>query len=411
MSTKIERLLYYERQYLRSFDFVAEQNYHLEMRRRLNLALHLWGIVVGLDVQKVEPPVPGVPDQFFISPGMAIDAYGREIFLFAPYILSEEDVLNNHINAAGQYSLWIAYRRESATPPEAGYRVCDITDQYTRWRESYQIIISNDANPGQEPKVTEPLADDPEQSPWRVRLGSVSIDGALNIVDAWSKDRVYIGSRTQRIVAPVASLAPTARDANLAIGVEADLTAEKNLLVGTHFDIDTTKVKPPPPAAPPFPGTEGNVKVANNLFVQGNLYAKSGDEWIELQQYVLKLIPETQIGSKTIIPIASTTVGAVLAEGNETISITSNLTSIQSAKMIASISSIDWLGRTNFNTWNGSIDGTEPTRLEVTVESVQITNNQVDFSVKWRISPQAPTPLNKLNVTSLTISYVAILTP
>ena len=50
MSTDIERLRYYERQYLQSSDFTDEQTYHLEMRRRLNLALHLWGIVKGLQL-------------------------------------------------------------------------------------------------------------------------------------------------------------------------------------------------------------------------------------------------------------------------------------------------------------------------------------------------------------------------
>src|SRR5204863_3308665 len=82
MANNIERLNYYEREYLRSFDFIAEQNYHMEMRRRLNLALHLWGIVEGLDV-KLGEVVAGAPAQYYISPGMAIDAYGREIFLFA----------------------------------------------------------------------------------------------------------------------------------------------------------------------------------------------------------------------------------------------------------------------------------------------------------------------------------------
>ena len=107
MANNIERLNYYEREYLRSPDFIAEQNYHMEMRRRLNIALHLWGIVEGLDV-KLGEVVPGAPAQYYISPGMAIDAYGREIFLFAPYILSEDDVQRNRITLPGRYSLFIA---------------------------------------------------------------------------------------------------------------------------------------------------------------------------------------------------------------------------------------------------------------------------------------------------------------
>jgi hypothetical protein len=74
MGTEIERLLFYDRQYLQSFDFTAEQAYHLEMRRRLNLALHLWGIAYGLELRRGEI-VPGAPEQYYISEGMAIDAY------------------------------------------------------------------------------------------------------------------------------------------------------------------------------------------------------------------------------------------------------------------------------------------------------------------------------------------------
>ena len=45
MSSPIERVRYYEGEYLRSADFDAEQSYHIEMRRRMNHALHLHGIV------------------------------------------------------------------------------------------------------------------------------------------------------------------------------------------------------------------------------------------------------------------------------------------------------------------------------------------------------------------------------
>src|SRR5215470_5683570 len=105
MNDQIERVLYYEREYLRSFDFIAEQNYHLEMRRRLNLALHLWGIVDGLEIKK-GPVVQGAPDQFYITAGMAIDAYGREIVLFNPFLLDDDALLDNRISQSGDYGLW-----------------------------------------------------------------------------------------------------------------------------------------------------------------------------------------------------------------------------------------------------------------------------------------------------------------
>lgn len=417
MNNQIERVLYYEREYLRSFDFIAEQNYHLEMRRRLNLALHLWGIVEGLNV-KLGEVVPGAPNQFYISPGMAIDAYGREILLFASKVLSEDEILANRITLPGEYSLWIAYKRAEATPPSAGYRLCNLPNQYTRWRESYSILIKpNDYTvPDKEPRATDDLsddqADDLERKLWPVRLGSVEISadsgGELKIKNAWPIERTYIGLRAQRIVAPVAMPGESAPDANRPIRVEADLKAEKNLIVGDDFSVDKSKVKPSPTASP-FPSSQGSLKVRRDLFLNGNLYAKSGDEWLELQQYVLKLIPEIQIGAQTISPLVA---NGDPSSGTLPIKLTSKLTSVSSAVMIASISSINYLGANDYLTWFTSVNPTNPRTLEVIVGGPPvIAGNSVDFTVTWRIGPQATTALNKLNVTSLTISYVAILYP
>ena len=67
VSSQIDRVHFYERQYLRAFDLEAEQAYHLQMRRRLNLALHLWGIVDGFNVAKGEL-VPGRPTSSSSAP-------------------------------------------------------------------------------------------------------------------------------------------------------------------------------------------------------------------------------------------------------------------------------------------------------------------------------------------------------
>ena len=49
-NTDIERLNYYEGEFLGAVDFEAEQEYHRDMRRRHNLGQHTWGIVAGLDL-------------------------------------------------------------------------------------------------------------------------------------------------------------------------------------------------------------------------------------------------------------------------------------------------------------------------------------------------------------------------
>ena len=71
----IERLKYYDHQFLREREFELEQRYHIDMRRRLNRSLHGWGIAEGLRVEQAGNG--GIT----IDPGVAIDVEGREIIL------------------------------------------------------------------------------------------------------------------------------------------------------------------------------------------------------------------------------------------------------------------------------------------------------------------------------------------
>src|ERR1700745_85856 len=93
MATSIQRLRYFDGEFLRSNDFTDEQSYHVAMRRRLNLALHRSGIVQGLGLQQDEDSVPPTLLFFSITAGFAIDQDGREIVVSAPYTLSTDNVL------------------------------------------------------------------------------------------------------------------------------------------------------------------------------------------------------------------------------------------------------------------------------------------------------------------------------
>ena len=54
---------------------------------------------------------------------MAIDGYGREIFLSDPYTLTVEDDIDAvGITAADTYGLWIRYRTDPSRPPVASVR-------------------------------------------------------------------------------------------------------------------------------------------------------------------------------------------------------------------------------------------------------------------------------------------------
>lgn len=419
MANNIERLNYYEREYLRSFDFIAEQNYHIEMRRRLNLALHLWGIVVGLDV-KLGEVVQGAPNQYYISPGMAIDAYGREIFLFAPYILSEDDVQNNRITLPGRYSLFIEYATDLATPPAPGFAVCDLKDQYTRRHESYRIIISNELDDSVDPKKVklpspiDQLSDDPEKKPWPVRLGSVDIDASLMITNAWPKDRTYIGVRAQQIVAPVASLGDSAPDANRPITVEADLRARKNAIIGKDFEVlkaDTT----PTPAADPFPSKKGNLKVRNDLFMRGEFYKLVDAKWLALKEYVKTLMPDIHMNTVKIdiVPINPSP-----SIGQFAFPLASKLPIASSATIMAGIAGIEWKTKNEVNTWWTNIPGGNAPIVRVTTDPPQKqlnSPNTFDFKVNWTVGPNdlvVVGPNNpSLSIRSITVSYVIVFFP
>ncbi len=429
MSTKIERLRYYERQYLRSFDLAAEQDYHLEMRRRLNLALHLCGIVDGLELLEGEV-VPGAPDQVYVSPGMAIDGYGREILLAAPYAFDEEDAVANELEPGRTYSVWIAYRRQAATPPAPGYRVCDLEDQYTRWCESFRLLlVEQSPTSDDKPDVFEPLPDDPDKAPFPVRLGTVEwktdpVTGMGIFANPLSQGREYVGSRSQRILAPAfpkpdpanpaaaAVFDPlgqaSALDPPLSVVVEDNLFAGKNLVVGDNFTVDKTKIKPPPPGT--FPSATGNLKVAGDLFLASNVYASVAGEWLDLGEYLKTFVPEILVGEQTIVPVA----GADPSKGTEVITVSTKLPQVSDSSLAVSLSGIEWIDWTKFGEWLGEVDQNTPVQLDVTVLSKSVNGQDHEFTVQWEIGPRSTAAgLNPamLNVSSFKVSWVAVFTP
>jgi hypothetical protein len=71
----IKRLNYFTYQFLVEKDFDDEQDYHLQMRRRHNRAMHTAGVASGLEITRTGP------SQVRIAPGTAIDRDGREIVI------------------------------------------------------------------------------------------------------------------------------------------------------------------------------------------------------------------------------------------------------------------------------------------------------------------------------------------
>ncbi|XHX78798.1 MAG: hypothetical protein RBJ76_02375 [Stenomitos frigidus ULC029] len=77
----IQRLNYFNQQFLIEADFETEQKYHLEMRRRHNRLLHTSGSAEGLEVVKTEAK------KLKVTPGTAIDVKGQELILSDDFVI------------------------------------------------------------------------------------------------------------------------------------------------------------------------------------------------------------------------------------------------------------------------------------------------------------------------------------
>ncbi|MDB9326730.1 hypothetical protein PN435_11185, partial [Nodularia spumigena CS-590/02] len=88
MSTQddqIQRLHYFDNQFLKAEDFTTEQEYHLEMRRRHNRVLHTKGVAEGLEIKKKDNKT------ITVTAGTAIDGNGKEIVLLQDFSISLAD--------------------------------------------------------------------------------------------------------------------------------------------------------------------------------------------------------------------------------------------------------------------------------------------------------------------------------
>jgi hypothetical protein len=246
--TDIERLNYYEGEYLGAIDFEAEQEYHRDMRRRHNLGPHTWGIISGLDVAQFPNGGPNKEVDVFIQPGVAVDGYGREVVVLAPYQLTADMFAD--FPGSQSLSIWICYTQQMISPSPDACTSRGKTNTYSRVQESFQIVIEplppeqgaivvagNEVAlptakgwkqpapppptlPANEGDVVLPfdgsvafqsLPDDSSSAIWLISLGKVYWDGAnqrfLKLgIAATNYQRQYAGTVSAVIDAPVGSL-------------------------------------------------------------------------------------------------------------------------------------------------------------------------------------------------------------
>ena len=97
------RVNYFDRQHIRLAELRDEQAYHVQMRRRHNLSHHSWGIVTGLEL------VARPDGQVGVTPGLAIDGYGRELLLVDYRVIGRADFDRY---ATSRLDVWLEYQLE-----------------------------------------------------------------------------------------------------------------------------------------------------------------------------------------------------------------------------------------------------------------------------------------------------------
>jgi len=155
--TDIERLNYYEGEFLGAVDFEAEQEYHRDMRRRHNLGQHTWGIVAGLDLAQVPNGNPNGEVDIYLMPGMAVDGFGREIVVLAKSQLTPALFAAFFSPSPRIMNVWIGYDQLLQQPSGDACAAANQPDAFSRTQETYRIVI-NPAQPANDPVVVDGAA-------------------------------------------------------------------------------------------------------------------------------------------------------------------------------------------------------------------------------------------------------------
>ena len=245
-SDQIARVLYSDGQYLRAVDFSDEQQYEDDARRRHVLAHHTWGIVSGLELEEV--PIQGSTYyDVVLHPGVAIDAFGRELVNFHKLRLDPSAFAA--FNTVAHQTVWLAYTETDGGALSSDWSDCQ-DSQPTRTIEGWSIVVSppdpvddsitvdgtaamtesTAAAATTPPPSTTPLIPDDQsvayqalpETPvpggsgptslarWPVRLGTVLWDGVAQQFgtagDLLMQDRVYVGVVASSVLAPADTL-------------------------------------------------------------------------------------------------------------------------------------------------------------------------------------------------------------
>lgn len=125
------RVNYFDRQFLRRNEFADEQSYQIDLRRRHNISHHSWGIVTGLEIVLEE-------EKLVVRPGLAVDGYGRELFLPAKRLISVNEFIHLGSN---RLDVWLFYENTENTDAPSGYVACGETASPYRTSELPRLFF------------------------------------------------------------------------------------------------------------------------------------------------------------------------------------------------------------------------------------------------------------------------------
>jgi hypothetical protein len=140
-----ERNNYYLGKLMTVRDFKSEQEYFNEKRWLINRMVHGWGVVCGLDVEKIDAKTVKV------KPGLAIDCCGREMLVCEPQVISLKPEANEcHKEKHAQqgdtniiYAICLKFKECRTEPVPLAPSVCDQKEKcgFNRIRDWFEIEV------------------------------------------------------------------------------------------------------------------------------------------------------------------------------------------------------------------------------------------------------------------------------
>jgi hypothetical protein len=268
MNDATARVHYFEDQFLRTHDFVDEQAYHLAARRRHNIAHHVWGIVVGLELVVEENAV-------VLEPGVGVDGFGRELVVPARRRLPRDAFADK---GSDTLEVWLEYGRTSGEEAAAGYAGCDglEADEFYRWREEPRVRL----------RVPDPAFTD-RRRPEGVAPGDVEFPPHLDPPDDPARFfPLFLGTIAQAAEeggAPSVDLRGRPYAGLVGEGIAAP-SGRAAVQIGAQDDSDPNRVAVYLPLANPKEArlpriafrTDGTVEARGDTTIAGNLAMRGG---------------------------------------------------------------------------------------------------------------------------------------